>query len=126
MGWSADEGKNCVSQPGALSMNVSTASQCYRPQQIPSSGTIDIVKWVGIASSDAFNGEELSTALGSAQHANASGWDAMLKSHREAWAAVWDDADIIIPGEEHTQLQIATRASMFNVLANVSWEETCA
>ncbi|GAA6025861.1 hypothetical protein JCM8202_002098 [Rhodotorula sphaerocarpa] len=119
MGWTVDEGKNCVSQPGALSMNVSTASQCYRPQQIPSSGTIDVVKWVGIASSDAFNGEELSTALGSAQHANASGWDAMLKSHREAWAAVWDDADIIIPGEEHTQLQIATRASMFNVLANI-------
>lgn len=119
-GWSVVSGSDCISQSGVLSQNASTASQCYRPMRVPSSGTIDFVKYVGIASSDAYKGKELETALGSAKHANQTGYDSLLKSHQSAWAAVWNDADIIIPGEEHTELQIATRASMFNLIANVS------
>jgi hypothetical protein len=33
-----------------------------------------MVKYVGIASSDAYRGVELSTALKSAQNANSTGW----------------------------------------------------
>ena len=117
-GWSIDSGANCA-QNGALSSNASTASQCYRPMRVPADGKIDMVKYVGIVSSDAYRGVELSTALKSAQNANSTGWDALVKSHQAAWAKVWDDADIVIPGEEHTELQIATRASMFHLITNV-------
>lgn len=117
-GWSIDSGANCA-QTGALSSNASTASQCYRPMRVPADGKIDLVKYVGIASSDAYPGAELSTALKSAQNANSTGWEALVKSHQAAWAKVWDDADIVIPGEEHTELQIATRASMFHLITNV-------
>lgn len=119
-GWSIDSGANCA-QNGALSSNASTASQCYRPMRVPADGKIDMVKYVGIASSDAYRGVELSTALKSAQNANSTGWDALVKSHQAAWAKVWDDADIVIPGEEHNELQIATRASMFHLITNVSF-----
>lgn len=117
-GWSLDSGANCA-QNGALSSNASTASQCYRPLHIPADGKIDVVKYVGIASSDAYPGVELSTALKSAQNANSTGWESLVKSHQAAWAKVWDDADIVIPGEEHAELQIATRASMFHLITNV-------
>ncbi|GAA5880894.1 hypothetical protein JCM3774_003235 [Rhodotorula dairenensis] len=117
-GWSIDSGANCA-QNGALSSNASTASQCYRPMHVPADGKIVVVKYVGIASSDAYPGVELSTALKSAQNANTTGWDSLVKSHQAAWAKVWDDADIVIPGEEHAELQIATRASMFHLITNV-------
>ncbi|GAA5906847.1 hypothetical protein JCM6882_006845 [Rhodosporidiobolus microsporus] len=102
-----------------LSTNQSTASQCYRLVSVPSSGEIDAIKYVGIASSDAYPGKELETALSAAQNANSTGFDELLKTHKEAWDGVWDAADIEIPGEDFEELQMATRASLFHMLANV-------
>ncbi|GAA5992775.1 hypothetical protein JCM10908_006927 [Rhodotorula pacifica] len=116
--WAVDAGANCAVN-GALSSNASTASQCYRPMSVPANGKLEVVKYVGIASSDAYPGAELSTALKSAQNANSTGWTALVKSHQDAWAQVWNDADITIPGQEHADLQIATRASMFHLITNV-------
>lgn len=116
--WANDTGSACIGD--VLSTNASTASACYRlSSPVPESGTLDAIKYVGIASSDAFPGTELETALGKANLANSTGWDAILKSHRDAWDAVWEDADIVIPGEDNEQLQIATRASLFHILTNV-------
>ncbi|GAA5893748.1 hypothetical protein JCM8208_001234 [Rhodotorula glutinis] len=116
--WSNDTGSSCLGD--VLSANASTASTCYRlASSVPSDGKLDAIKYVGIASSDAFPGKELETALTKANLANTTGWDAILASHRSAWDAVWDDADIEIPGEENEELQIATRASLFHILTNV-------
>jgi len=121
--WSNDTGASCLGD--VLSTNASTASACYRlASSVPSDGKLDAVKYVGIASSDAFPGKELETALTKANLANTTGWDAILESHRAAWDAVWDDADIEIPGEENQELQIATRASLFHILTNV--RPTCS
>jgi trehalose/maltose hydrolase-like predicted phosphorylase len=111
-----DSGSNCLSS-SVLSTNVSTTSQCYRLSSVPS--TIDVVKWVGIASSDAYPAVELETALRAISSATESGWDAVLSNHQEAWGQIWEDGDIEIPGSENEELQLATRASLFHILSNV-------
>lgn len=106
--------ESCVGE--LLTTNASTASQCFTTRA-PATGSFSVVKWVGIASTDAFPGTEMETANNATQQAIADGYDAVLAEHREAWNALWDSADIIIPGEEFEELQIATRASMFHILS---------
>ena len=102
-----------------MSQNASTASQCYTVK--PSKGTFTVVKYVGIASSDAFKGTEMNTALKATTDATSQGYDAVLKEHTAAWAALWAESDIIIPGDssELQELQLVTRASLFHLLSNV-------
>ena len=102
----------------SLSNHTSTASQCYT-LVAPSSGQISVIKYVGIASSDAFAGKEASTALSAISYAKSKGYTTILAQHTAAWDGLWDDSDIIIPGEKHTELQLATRASLFHMLSNV-------
>ncbi|GAA5888338.1 hypothetical protein JCM5296_003292 [Sporobolomyces johnsonii] len=111
-----DNGSSCYT---GLSTNDSTVSQCYRLSSIPSSGNITAIKYVGIASSDAFPGTEFQTALQAAKQANATGYEGVLNSHQQAWNAIWEDADIVVPGDEQQELQLATRASLFHLLSNV-------
>ncbi|KII91942.1 carbohydrate-binding module family 32 protein [Plicaturopsis crispa FD-325 SS-3] len=99
-----------------VSKNASTAAQCYAVT--PSSKKqLTIIKYVGIASSDAFPGKELSTAHSTVVSAAKKGYNAVLASHQKAWDALWADADIIVPGDE--ELQLAARASLFHLLSNV-------
>ena len=44
-----------------------------------------------------------------------------MASHTAAWDAIWEAGDIVIHSEdnEFEELQIATRASLFNLIANV-------
>jgi trehalose/maltose hydrolase-like predicted phosphorylase len=102
-----------------VSQNASTASQCYTVK--PSKGTFSVVKYVGIASSDAFKGTEMKTALKATTDAVSEGYDSLLKEHTAAWEALWTESDIIIPGDsdEMQELQLVTRASLFHLLSNV-------
>lgn len=79
---------------------------------------LTILKYVGIASSDASK-DPKTTSRNAALEAKKCGWDKLLKQHRDAWNALWEDADIIIPGMEMETLQISMRASLHNLLANV-------
>ncbi|KAL8276477.1 hypothetical protein RQP46_011127 [Phenoliferia psychrophenolica] len=99
-----------------LSTSPSTASQCYTIS-VPTNGKISAIKYVGIASSDAFAGVEFTTALHASRHGNFTGYTDILAQHREGWSALWEESDIIIPGDD--ELQLATRASLFHMLANV-------
>ncbi|KAK4703450.1 hypothetical protein P7C70_g2769, partial [Phenoliferia sp. Uapishka_3] len=104
-----------------LTTDPSTISQCYTITT-PSTGRISAIKYVGIASSDAFPGNEFATALHASRHGNATGYVSILAEHRAAWDAIWEESDIIIPGEagsELEDLQLVTRASMFHILSNV-------
>ncbi|KAM0746041.1 hypothetical protein T439DRAFT_369600 [Meredithblackwellia eburnea MCA 4105] len=95
--------------------NVSTASKCYS-HSLQSPAKISAIKYVGIASSDAFPGSEFETALRASRHGNATGWDALLDSHRRAWNSIWNQADIVIPDDD--ELQLAVRASLFHLISN--------
>ncbi|GAA6008844.1 hypothetical protein JCM11491_003805 [Sporobolomyces phaffii] len=112
---SIDNGTSCYS---SLSTNASTISQCYRLSRIPSSGSFSAVKYVGIASSDAFNGTEMSTSLETARSANSTGFSSLLASHRQAWNDIWR-SDIVIPQEGLEEVQLAARASLFHLISNV-------
>lgn len=76
-----------------------------------------VYKYVGIASTDAFPDDTLGVAKRAAKSASATGWDALVKEHDDAWDGLWDEADIIIPGDE--ELQISTRATLFHLLSNI-------
>lgn len=92
-----------------LSANASTIGQCYTATS-SSSGSVSAIKWVGIASSDAFPGVEFETASKAASAASDAGWEATLAEHTEAWDAIWDSADIEIGAPNFEELQLATRA----------------
>lgn len=117
-------GNNSISTSSScysgLSSNISTISQCYS-LTAPASGKISVVKFVGIASSDAFPGVEFETARQAAAVAQEDGWAATLASHTEAWDQIWQEGDIEIHSEENEfeELQLATRASLFNLISNV-------
>lgn len=95
--------------------NASTASRCYS-FTVPADGKVSVFKYVGIASTDAF-ADPSATALDASVNGNSTGHAALIASHRAAWSALWEDSDIIIPGNE--ELQLATRASLFHLLSNV-------
>lgn len=101
----------------APSSNSSTASQCYAVT--PQKGLLSVTKYVGIASTDAFPGQERETAVVAVSSAVQSGFSALMKEHRSAWGEIWDSADIVIPGEKQKALQLAVRASLFHLLSNV-------
>jgi len=54
----------------------------------------------------AFVGQELDAAV-------ADGYEALLAAHADAWAATWDDLDIVIEGDEYAQQ--AVRFSAYHV-----------
>ena len=45
------------------------------------------------------------------------GFDALLAEHQRAWAHRWDDADVVVEGDE--ELQRAIRFSLFHLMASV-------
>jgi trehalose/maltose hydrolase-like predicted phosphorylase len=60
---------------------------------------------------------EPSGAVQRLRDATAAGFDSLLDEHRQAWAARWDDADIVLTGDD--DLQEATRLALFHLMASV-------
>ena len=48
---------------------------------------------------------------------SSAGFDALLGEHRQAWAARWADADVVIAGDD--ELQGAVRFALFHLMASV-------
>ena len=78
---------------------------------------VTLVKYVGIASSDAFPDNAMDVAEAAAVEAKKSGWEQLMKEHDAAWGDLWDSSDIVVPGDE--ELQIGLRASLYHLLANI-------
>lgn len=117
---------------GASARDLSTRSNAeFRPYVSKSESTsaqewnltmdsqrlVTLVKYVGIASSDAFAGDAMGAAEAAAMRAKECGWEQLIKEHDAAWGELWDSSDIVVPGDE--ELQIAMRASLYHLLANV-------
>ncbi|KAG0237760.1 Six-hairpin glycosidase-like protein [Mortierella sp. GBAus27b] len=116
-----------VPQSVGLSNNKSTIAQSYSVKA-PTSGKLTVIKSVGIASSDAFEGQEKKTALSTAKKARSDGWDKLLAEHNKAWDDLWDDGgNIIVNGAGKSkasktmldELQMTVHSSLFHLLANV-------
>jgi trehalose/maltose hydrolase-like predicted phosphorylase len=55
-------------------------------------------------------------AIGRVRSAAASGFDFLLAEHRQAWAARWEDADIVVEGD--ADLQRAIRFALFHLMSS--------
>lgn len=91
----------------------STVSQGY---QFILSGVVDVTKYVGVASSDAFS-DPLGEAQNSSSQAFNDGFDSLVNEHREAWDALWSSADIEVPGDE--EIQLSARSALFHLWSNI-------
>jgi trehalose/maltose hydrolase-like predicted phosphorylase len=78
--------------------------------------TVILTKYVGVASTDAFP-DPLSEAVGSSSDALAVGFDCLVVEHREAWDALWNSADIEVPGDE--EVQLSARSALFHLWSNI-------
>lgn len=116
-----EEGSRCSAEDRPwVSKNESTISQEYTVHAKKGQKLV-IDKYVGIASSDAFQ-LPCATSSKAALDAKKVGWEKLVKEHQAAWAELWDDADVVIPDAETQdleELQISIRASIFHLLANV-------
>lgn len=99
-----------------ISQNASTIAQEYTVRT-KARRTVTVTKFVGIASTDAFPTDTLKTARDAALKAKAQGWKKVLAEHEAAWDELWEDADIIVHGDD--EMQIATRATLFHLLSNI-------
>lgn len=98
------------------SENNATITQDFRVS-LKKNEAFTVYKYVGIASSDAFPNDPLLQAKTTALTAANSGWSTLLSRHNKAWQAVWDEGDIVIPGDDN--LQISARATLYHLVANV-------
>lgn len=66
--------------------------------------TITLIKYTAIASSLYYERQDLiEQSVSDARKAKISGWDALLKEHRQAWQDIWDEADVVIEGDPEAQ-----------------------
>ncbi|HZQ03801.1 MAG TPA: glycosyl hydrolase family 65 protein [Gaiellaceae bacterium] len=65
--------------------------------------------------------DEARSALASAE---AAGFEQLLAEHREAWAARWADADVVIEGEP--ELQLPVRLALYHLIGSVADEGEAA
>lgn len=99
-----------------VSLNESTTAQEWI-LSVNGDEPATVLKYVGIASSDAFPDDAMGVARSAAMHAKSLGWKRLLQEHDGAWNILWDSSDIVVPGDQ--ELQIALRGSLYHLLANL-------
>lgn len=66
--------------------------------------TVTLIKYVAIASSLYHDRQELvEQSVAQTREAKATGWDALLEEHRQAWKTIWDETDVVIEGDPEAQ-----------------------
>ena len=67
---------------------------------------------------DAYDLPDPSTAIDRVRAAARVGFDGLLDEHRRAWARRWEDADVVIEGDD--ELQLATRFALFHLMGSAA------
>ena len=78
------------------------------------SGTLDRL---GAYRSDPYILPPVAPAVDAVDSATNCGFDRLLRSHRRAWARRWEDADVVVEGDD--ELQVAIRFALFHLMASV-------
>ncbi len=99
-----------------ISQNESTVAQSWN-LTVKAGRPVTIYKYVGIASSDAFQQSAQSVARNTALAAKRMNWEDLVKSHNEAWDDLWDGTEIAVPGNE--EIHTMAKASLFHLLTNL-------
>ncbi len=59
-----------------------------------------------------------SPAVDAVRQAATIGFDQLLAEHRQAWARRWEDADVVVDGDD--ELQLSIRFALFHLMASVA------
>ena len=59
-----------------------------------------------------------SPAVDAVQRAATVGFDGLLAEHRQAWARRWEEADVVVEGDD--ELQLGVRFALFHMMASVN------
>jgi trehalose/maltose hydrolase-like predicted phosphorylase len=81
-------------------------------------GTPGGIDRIGAYICDAAKKPRAQSALAAAAAVRRLGFEHLLGEHREAWAGRWEDADVVIRGDEPLQLQV--RFALFHLIASVA------
>jgi len=73
---------------------------------------------VAVYRSDSDTLPDPSGASDAVGQAAAIGFDRLLAEHRQAWAARWEDADVVVEGDD--ELQLGIRFALFHLMASVA------
>jgi trehalose/maltose hydrolase-like predicted phosphorylase len=68
--------------------------------------------------SDVETQPDANAAVSAAVDAGGAGFETILREHRAAWAQRWEDADVVVRGDE--PLQLAVRFALFHLIGSVS------
>ncbi|HZP31470.1 MAG TPA: glycosyl hydrolase family 65 protein [Acidimicrobiia bacterium] len=68
---------------------------------------------VAVYLTDAGSLPDLASARAAAREVAGLGFERLLGEHRQAWAARWDDADVVIDGDD--EMQLAVRAALYHL-----------
>jgi trehalose/maltose hydrolase-like predicted phosphorylase len=72
----------------------------------------------GTYQADAFDLPDPERAIGALDRASESGFDRLLARHRQAWARRWEQADVVVEGDD--ELQLGIRLSLYHLMASVA------
>ena len=73
---------------------------------------------IGVYRSDPDILPDPAPALDALDRAGAVGFDRLLRRHRRAWARRWENADVVVDGDD--ELQLAMRLALFHMMASVA------
>lgn len=66
--------------------------------------SITLIKYIAITSSLYNERSKLvDVSVSEAHEAKETGWDTLLKEHKQAWQEIWDDTDVVIEGDPEAQ-----------------------
>jgi trehalose/maltose hydrolase-like predicted phosphorylase len=72
----------------------------------------------GVYHVDATDPPAVGPAAREVSTATATGFEAMLAAHRAAWGERWDEADVVIEGDD--EIQLAVRFALFHLIGSVA------
>ena len=100
---------------------VAAAKQTWSARPRPAGGAdagTRVVDRVAVYRSDADTLPDPSPVVEAVSVTAALGFDRLLTEHRQAWAGRWEDADVVIEGDD--ELQLAIRFALFHLMASVA------
>jgi len=102
---------------GIAAAAAQTQTRPSRSAEGPDSGS-RVLDRVATYHSDPDTLPDPSVAVDAVAGAVAVGFDRLLRDHRQAWARRWEDADVVIEGDD--ELQLSVRFALFHLMASVA------
>ena len=106
-----------ASTGGILAAALQTRRTSPRPTDDADTRTA-VLDRLAVYQTDASSLPNPSDGVNAVAHAATIGFDRLLTEHRQMWAGRWEDADVVVEGDD--ELQLAIRFALFHLMASVA------